>query len=177
MPGRVAYFFDTHAHLTDPQFDADRDAVLARAEACGVNRLVEIGDSPEDWPRVLALARSRPQSVRCALGLHPDYADRCTAELRGRLAAESGLPEVAAVGALGIHCKIRTQRAGLVGAEPRDRLIVKRDAPIGKIKCAQRNRDRRGRGDRDLAAHRIVARQTNVRVRAARRRLVRGGIG
>jgi TatD DNase family protein len=67
-----------------------------------VLRLVEIADSPEDWPRALALARARPESVRCALGLHPYYAERCADELLARLERDAGLPEVVAVGEIGL---------------------------------------------------------------------------
>jgi TatD DNase family protein len=102
MSVSVGFFFDTHAHLTDPRFDADRDEVLARAAAAGVRRLVEIADAPEDWQRVLDFARVRPESVRCALGLHPYYADRCTDELLARLGLEAGLEEVVAVGEIGL---------------------------------------------------------------------------
>jgi TatD DNase family protein len=102
MDGRAAPFFDTHVHLTDPRFDADRGEVLARAEASGVGRLVEIGDAPDEWPRVLAFARSRPGSARCALGLHPYYADRCTDPFLERLRDEARAPEVVAIGEIGL---------------------------------------------------------------------------
>ncbi len=97
-----AKFFDTHTHLTDPRFDADREAVLERAAAAGVSRLVEIADAPEDWPRVLAFARARPQVARCALGLHPYYADACTDGLLALLERQARLPEVVAVGEIGL---------------------------------------------------------------------------
>jgi TatD DNase family protein len=102
MPGRTGPFFDTHVHLTDPQFDADRAGVLARAESAGVGRLVEIGDAPGEWPRVLAFARARPGSARCALGLHPYYADQCTDSFLERLREEARAPEVAAIGEVGL---------------------------------------------------------------------------
>jgi len=94
--------FDTHVHLSDPQFDADREAVLARAATAGVARLVEIGDSPEGWPRALALARARPGRVHCALGLHPYYADRCTDGFLALLERVARLPEVVALGEIGL---------------------------------------------------------------------------
>jgi Tat protein secretion system quality control protein TatD with DNase activity len=67
---------DTHTHLGDPQFDADREEVLARAAAAGVTRLIEIADEPEEWERAITLARAHPDRIRSALGLHPYYADR-----------------------------------------------------------------------------------------------------
>lgn len=94
---------DTHAHLGDPAFDADRDAVYARATAAGVTRVVEIADSPDEWDRAVALARARPDSVRCTLGLHPYYADRYDAGFLGRLkAALDAAPEAVGVGEIGL---------------------------------------------------------------------------
>ncbi len=96
-------FVDTHAHLGDPQFDADREAVLARASAAGVTRLVEIADSPDEWDRAVALARARPQTSRCALGLHPYYADRFDDGFLARLKlALAAAPEAVAVGEIGL---------------------------------------------------------------------------
>jgi TatD DNase family protein len=96
-------FVDTHVHLGDPQFDADREATIARAAAAGVSRLVEIADSPDDWDRAIALARAHPRSMRCALGLHPYYADRFDDGFTARLrAALDSAPEAVAVGEIGL---------------------------------------------------------------------------
>lgn len=94
--------FDTHVHLGDAQFAADRAEVLERALEKGVRQLVEIADSPDDWAAALALSRARPQQVRCSLGLHPYYADRFTEGLLEELAAKVKLPEVVAVGEIGL---------------------------------------------------------------------------
>ena len=37
---------DSHAHIDFPQFDADRDAMLTRAQAAGVTTLLAIGTGP-----------------------------------------------------------------------------------------------------------------------------------
>ncbi|MBI5241977.1 MAG: TatD family hydrolase [Elusimicrobia bacterium] len=102
MAGPDAAFFDTHVHLTDPRFDPDRAEVLERAAAAGVGRLVEIGDSPDEWARVLAFVRARPADARCALGLHPYYADQCTESFLERLRAEVEAAEVVAIGEIGL---------------------------------------------------------------------------
>ena len=39
----TAELIDSHAHLDDPAYDADRDEVLARARAAGVRQIVVIG--------------------------------------------------------------------------------------------------------------------------------------
>lgn len=94
---------DTHAHLGDPAFDADRDGVFTRAAAAGVGRIVEIADSPDEWDRAVSLARARPDHVRCTLGLHPYHADRYDAGFLGRLrAALDAAPEAVGVGEIGL---------------------------------------------------------------------------
>jgi TatD DNase family protein len=98
---------ETHAHLNDAAFDADRDAVLDRARAAGVTRLVEIADSPADWDRAVALARARP-FVRASLGLHPYYADQYSLELLAKLEKKAKLPEVCAIGEIGLDY-VKTQ--------------------------------------------------------------------
>jgi TatD DNase family protein len=99
----VTSFFDTHVHLGDAQFDADRDDVLARARESGVERLVEIADNPDEWGRAVALARAYPERVRCSLGLHPYYADRFDDGFVARLkTALTAAPEAVAIGEIGL---------------------------------------------------------------------------
>ena len=94
---------DTHAHLGDPQFDADRGEVLSRAAAAGVWRIVEIADEPEEWGRAIALARAHPDRIRCSLGLHPYYADRFDPGFIARLKrALAAAPEAVAIGEIGL---------------------------------------------------------------------------
>jgi TatD DNase family protein len=93
---------DTHAHLGDEAFDPDREAVLDRALASGVELVVEIADSPKDWEKALSLCRARPSQVRCALGLHPYYADQWSRELHAGLIRGAAVPEVVAVGEIGL---------------------------------------------------------------------------
>jgi TatD DNase family protein len=55
----VSPFTDTHVHLGDAQFDADREEVIARTLDSGVTRLVEIADNPDEWDRAIAIAREQ----------------------------------------------------------------------------------------------------------------------
>ncbi|MEI7447482.1 MAG: TatD family hydrolase [Burkholderiales bacterium] len=66
---------DTHCHLDASEFDADRDAVVARARAAGVGRIVVPAVGAFDFDAVRALAVRHPE-VRYALGIHPMYVDR-----------------------------------------------------------------------------------------------------
>jgi TatD DNase family protein len=63
---------DCHCHLAVEQFDHDRRAVLERAQAAGVSRLVVVGEDVADSRRVLDMCRRYPGVLLPALGLHPD---------------------------------------------------------------------------------------------------------
>jgi TatD DNase family protein len=61
---------DTHCHLDSPAFDADRDAVLARAREAGVSWLMIPAVGPDRWD-ALREGYSRRSGVRYGLGIHP----------------------------------------------------------------------------------------------------------
>lgn len=74
--------FDTHAHLGDERFDADRPDVLARARAAGVERLIEASSDLSSSAAACALAgRYREENdpsapaIWCTVGIHPHEAD------------------------------------------------------------------------------------------------------
>ena len=93
---------DIGTNLTHDSFDRDRDAVLARARAAGVARMVVTGASREHSPKALALARAHPGVLSSTAGVHPhhatEYTDECDAEMR----ALHAHPEVVAVGETGL---------------------------------------------------------------------------
>jgi TatD DNase family protein len=93
--------FDTHAHLHFPEFAADLDAVLARARAAGVRRILTIGTDVPTSRAAAALAVREPD-VWAAVGIHPheaaDADDAALAEIE-RLA---GSPRVVAIGETGL---------------------------------------------------------------------------
>ncbi|HEY5952598.1 MAG TPA: TatD family hydrolase [Kofleriaceae bacterium] len=61
---------DTHCHLDIAAFDADRDAVLARAAAAGVVGVLVPAIRPRTWQALCDLAKPRAM-LRIALGIHP----------------------------------------------------------------------------------------------------------
>lgn len=72
----MASFLDSHAHLADPAFDADREDVIARARAAGAAAVVCIGESLEAAGRAEQLAASHPGFLFHTAGVHPhDAAD------------------------------------------------------------------------------------------------------
>ena len=61
---------DTHCHLDVPEFDADRDAVVARARAAGVTRKIVPAIEASTWP-ALRDACAKDAGLFPAYGLHP----------------------------------------------------------------------------------------------------------
>lgn len=64
--------FDTHAHLDQPEFDEDRDAVLARAREAGVHNIVAIGISADTSAACVELV-GQYEGVHAAVGMQPNY--------------------------------------------------------------------------------------------------------
>jgi TatD DNase family protein len=97
----VPDLFDTHAHLHFPEFAGDLDAVLARARAAGVRRMLTIGTDVATSCAAAALAQREPD-VWAAVGIHPheaaDADDAALAEIE-RLASA---PRVVAIGETGL---------------------------------------------------------------------------
>jgi TatD DNase family protein len=95
--------FDSHAHVDGPEFDADRDEVLARARAAGVQRIVVIGAVGDvaSAERAVALAERDPD-VWATVATHPhDVAQMTPAwwEVHERLSVH---PRVVAIGETGL---------------------------------------------------------------------------
>jgi len=92
---------DTHCHLNLPHFDADRDQVVARAVAAGVERMVVPGTDVATSRRAVALAEKYPEVV-AAVGVHPNDAQTFGLSDLAALRALAALPEVVAIGEIGI---------------------------------------------------------------------------
>jgi TatD DNase family protein len=69
----VAVLIDTHAHLDDEQFAADLPAVLDRARAAGLDRIVSIATTAASTRACIDLATSHP-GVSASVGIHPNHA-------------------------------------------------------------------------------------------------------
>jgi TatD DNase family protein len=64
-------FVDSHVHLADPAFDADREAVIARARLTGAAALVCIGESLVAAERAGGIAAAHPGFCYHTAGVHP----------------------------------------------------------------------------------------------------------
>jgi hypothetical protein len=64
---------DSHCHLDFPEFAPELDAVVARAEAAGVGRMVTVCTRVRRHAQVLAVTEQFP-NVTCSVGTHPHHA-------------------------------------------------------------------------------------------------------
>jgi TatD DNase family protein len=64
---------DSHVHLDDRAFDADRAQVLQRARDAGVCQMVVPAVDAASWPRIRGLCATHPRMLFPAYGLHPLY--------------------------------------------------------------------------------------------------------
>ena len=66
-------FVDSHAHIDGPEFDADREHVIERAQSAGVSAILNVGTGDPHsgaFERAVELGRSH-QSIYTAIGTHP----------------------------------------------------------------------------------------------------------
>ena len=94
--------FDTHAHMDDRAFDADRSALLAQLPAQGIALVMNPGCSLDSSRAAVALARQYDY-LYTAVGSHPDAADEVNEETLAqyRLLAQSSA-KVRAIGEIGL---------------------------------------------------------------------------
>jgi TatD DNase family protein len=101
----VAALVDSHCHVGEPEFDADRDAVLARAAAAGVSTLVCVGATGPVASNAPALALAGERGgvrVAVAVGIHPHHASTADDAALATLERQAGSPGVVAVGETGL---------------------------------------------------------------------------
>ena len=120
---------DSHVHLDDEKFDADRDATIERARAAGVECMMAIGTGdPPDLEVAVRLADRYP-FIYATIGVHPHDASKATPETWTRMRALEAHPKVLAVGEIGLDYHY--------DFSPRD---VQRDVFIEQLRIAAAHR-------------------------------------
>lgn len=92
---------DSHCHLDFPNFAGEREAVIARAVAAGVERMVTISTRVKRFDQVLAIAEAHPE-VWCSVGTHPHNAAEEPDVTVDDLVRLSAHPRVVAIGEAGL---------------------------------------------------------------------------
>ncbi len=94
--------FDTHAHINDSAFDADRVQLLAALPGQGISYLMNAGCSLESSLECVQLARNYPY-IYAAVGSHPDAADEVNDAVLAQYEELCKLnPKVKAIGEIGL---------------------------------------------------------------------------
>jgi TatD DNase family protein len=92
---------DTHTHLNAPQFDEDRQAVIARALDAGVSRMINIGFNRETIPTSMRLAVDY-EFIYTAVGWHPQDAISMLPEDLEWIEELCKHPKTVAIGEIGL---------------------------------------------------------------------------
>lgn len=92
---------DSHVNLHAPQFDEDRDEVIARAREAGVRLMVEISDKLSTFEATHALAMAH-DDIWCTVGAHPHEAKDHVELTADELVALAQRPRVIGIGECGL---------------------------------------------------------------------------
>src|SRR6476469_10769627 len=92
---------DSHCHLDFPDLAGEAEAIVARAEAAGVGRIVTISTRVRKHAQVLAIAERFP-NVTCSVGTHPHHAHEELDITADELIACAQHPKVVAIGEAGL---------------------------------------------------------------------------
>lgn len=97
----MQFLYDTHAHLDDEMFDADRDAVIAKIKASGVGLVNNIGSCMESSRASIKLS-DKYEFIRATVGVHPSETKNLTMSDIDELREMAKHPKVVAIGEIGL---------------------------------------------------------------------------
>jgi len=113
----VTPLIDTHAHLTFPEFDADRASVLSRAWEAGLEAIVCVGAGAGLLGNIKAIEFARTDERLFAIvGIHPHDAAAMDEGWSDRIEEMAGDPKAVGIGEIGLdyhhmHSSKEAQRA------------------------------------------------------------------
>ena len=126
-------FADSHTHIDLAEFDSDRPALLARAAAAGVERMLLVAQADDSAGLDRGLTVARDCGLKVSGGLHPHEAIHWTESLRDRLSALGKARRICAIGEIGLdfhydHSPRDQQREAF-----REQIRIARDALLPVI--------------------------------------------
>ncbi len=92
---------DTHCHIDFPDFDNDREEVIAEARRNGVDRLINIGADIESSLRSLQLAETH-DNIFCTVGVHPHDSKTLTPAFLKEMEKMTASRKVVGIGEIGL---------------------------------------------------------------------------
>src|SRR5437764_470248 len=95
---------DSHAHLDFEDYKDDLDAVIGRAKAAGVDRVVLIGlwKKPGSFGNALELATKQPDYFSATIGVHPHDVAKIPEEDWATIEKHSTDPRILGIGETGL---------------------------------------------------------------------------
>ncbi len=141
---------DSHAHLGLAQFDADRAAVLERAWAAGVARIVEIGYDLATSHAAVALA-AQHESIYAVVGVQPNHVAALPDDWLDQVRFLAQQPKVIAIGEIGLDYYWNAAPAGVQEACFRAQLDLARNLRLPVVIHSRDARDDTIRVLRDAA--------------------------
>ena len=93
---------DTHCHLSHPDFEPDRDEVIARSWREGVTAILEVGYSVATSHSAIAISNANPERIRASVGIHPHEAGTATDADFETMASLLDAPQAIAIGETGL---------------------------------------------------------------------------
>lgn len=97
----TAELVDSHCHLDFPDFEGETEAIIARARASGVTRMVTICTRQANEPKVRALTEAH-EGIYYAIGVHPLSVGKEPPLSVAQLAAFARHPKLVAIGETGL---------------------------------------------------------------------------
>ncbi|MBG85336.1 MAG: DNAase [Verrucomicrobiales bacterium] len=108
----MAVFYDTHAHITWPDFADDLAGVVSRAKDNGIERIITIGTDLESSERAIEIAAEFDE-VFAVVGWHPGDVDAAPDDVRKELKELAGRDKVVAIGETGLdYYRLPSTRGG-----------------------------------------------------------------
>jgi TatD DNase family protein len=93
---------DSHTHIDLPQFDADREAVVARAREAGVETMLIVGGVDEEQGHRRALRVAEELGLPVSAGVHPHEAKLADEAVYDELRGLAGSRRIVAIGEIGL---------------------------------------------------------------------------
>ena len=95
-------YTDSHCHLDFDRFSQDRSDVLERAWQAGLVWILNPGIDLPSNQAAIGLAATYPAQISAAVGIHPNFGQPWTAEIRKSLREQAQQPGVVAIGETGL---------------------------------------------------------------------------
>lgn len=132
LPERLPELVDSHCHLDFPDFEGEVDALIARARAAGVTRLVHICTRLRNEPKARALAEAH-EGVFYAIGLHPMSVGEEPPVTAAQLVALAAHPKCVGIGETGLDYHYTPDSAAAQQASLREHIAAAQETGLPLI--------------------------------------------